>query len=146
MRQRRPSEREKGFRGAEHGTCTLLTMVALATSPWGCTVRSGAPTRDAGPGDDAGRSSADAPFSFPDSPWPDSGPPRDTGGFCGGDLIPLTRLPARLVFVVDRSSSTLGPSDPTLMPTSTDLGSCAMTNARPLRAGAADPRRGAIAP
>jgi hypothetical protein len=78
---------------------------------------------------DAPGPTPDAPFTFLDAG--DAGPQPDTGGFCGGEQIALTRLPARLVFVVDRSSSTLQPADRALMPTATDLGSCADTNARP---------------
>ncbi|MDI7269549.1 MAG: hypothetical protein QME96_16290 [Myxococcota bacterium] len=52
-------------------------------------------------------------------------------GACGGEEISLTRLPTNLVFVVDRSSSMLDPSDPTHTPTTAELGSCVETNSRP---------------
>lgn len=52
----------------------------------------------------------------------------DGGWSCGGEDIVLERLPAQLVFVVDRSSSTLEASVP---PTPSDRGSCAETNTRP---------------
>jgi hypothetical protein len=69
----------------------------------------------------------------------DAGPPRDGGitvlpdgnVLCGGEAIALEQLPAKLMFVVDRSSSTLGPADRSFMPTTTDLGSCSETNSRP---------------
>jgi hypothetical protein len=105
---------------------TLVAVLALGGA--GCTLRE-EPGIDAGR--DGGPGGTDAPFVPVDGPAPDFGPPRDTGGFCGGELIPLTRLPSRIVFVVDRSSSTLEPADPAFMPTMTDLGSCADTNASP---------------
>jgi hypothetical protein len=52
-------------------------------------------------------------------------------GTCGGEEIGLTRLPTNLVFVVDRSSSMLDPSDPAYTPTTAELGSCSETNAAP---------------
>ncbi len=52
-------------------------------------------------------------------------------GACGGEEISLTRLPTNLVFVVDRSSTMLDPSDPTYTPTTAELGSCVETNSRP---------------
>jgi hypothetical protein len=115
-----------GKRAARGAGAALAAALALGGA--GCTLRD-EPGLDAGR--DGGPGGADAPFVPVDGPAPDFGPPRDTGGFCGGQTIPLTRLPARIVFVVDRSSSTLEPSDPSFMPTATDLGSCADTNASP---------------
>ncbi len=105
-----------------------------------CTTRSNErPAGDggAGGGTDGGGTGLDAAMSVMDGGPP--GPARDAGmqrlpdgaWVCGGEEIVLERLPARLVFVVDRSSSTLEPADPTVMPTAAELGSCADTNARP---------------
>ncbi len=69
----------------------------------------------------------------------DAGPSWDSGFtvlpdgniICGGREITLERLPAKLVFVVDRSSSTLNPADTTYVPAASELGTCSATNARP---------------
>ena len=106
-------------------TLLLTSLVTLAACR---TTRAEAPDAALVPLDAPGPP-PDAPFVFVDAG--DAGPQPDTGGFCGGEQIALTRLPARIVFVVDRSSSTLEPADPALMPTGSDLGTCADTNARP---------------
>lgn len=106
-----------------------ILLVTLLLGLAGCrTSRADSPDASLSPFDAPGPT-PDTPFVFVDAG--DAGPQPDTGGFCGGEQIALTRLPARLVFVVDRSSSTLEPADPALVPTATDLGSCADTNARP---------------
>lgn len=112
-----------------------LTLCLLACAPAGCTERA---TPDRLPGFDAGLAPDDGGSTAPHDGGP-SRPPVDSGihrlpdgaYVCGGEDIALERLPARLVFVVDRSSSTLEPADRSYAPAPAELGSCADTNARP---------------
>ena len=110
---------------------TVAILLALCS---GCTQR----------GSERPLDRVDAATSGPDGSAPsdtdggrtaptDSGIQRlpDGAWVCGGEEIALTQLPARLVFVVDRSSSTLEPADRAHEPTEAELGSCADTNARP---------------